>query len=363
MQDAITAGSTFRSLQATSIRRLTSRAWLAASFMVMAAVAVRAETLVLTGDFGHQPAVVRDLPEGSVVDARSGLFRVANSGTPVPSAEAPCDGLDQPVNHYPLQIRDSPSVTLLGGLFSGEVPLTSDWESTYCNSAGIVVRDSPGATVEGVRMRRVWDAIRIGEASSGVHLRGSWISEVRDDCIENDYLIGGLVEDTLLDGCFAGLSMRPPNGKKRTPDGGPFVLRDVLMRMQGYSYKGEIQEGPPFKADEDLADIEIHDSILVMGSRDTVSQLRLKIGWTRIGNCSGNLLLWTADTPWPKKFAPPPACFEIVEGEEARAILERSRKNWIDCHPLIQRFADDPASDAAACDREAFGGVSMRPVR
>ena len=329
---------------------------------MLASVAARAETVVLTGDLGYSPQVIRDLPEGSQVDARSALFHLANSGTLNPSADTPCDGGDLPVNRYPLQIRDSPGVTLLGGLYSGEVPLSSDWESTYCNSTGVLLRDSLDAIFAGLRMRRVWDAIRITEGSGGFQLRGSWISEVRDDCIENDYLNGGLVEDTLLDGCFSGLSMRPPGDVDRSPAGGPFVLRGVLMRMQTYPYKAQLQEGPPFKADEALAEIEVHDSILVMGNRDTVSQLRLAIGWTRIGECSGNLLLWTAETPYPKKFARPPGCFRLVEGAAARALWQEARRNWIDCHPLIQRFEDDPVSIPSACDPGAFGGLSVQPA-
>ena len=341
-------------------RRVPRPAVLIFSVLVMAAVAARAETVFLTGDLGYGPQVVKKLPAGSQVDARSALFRVANSGTLHPSADRPCDSSELPVNRYPLQIRDSPAVTLLGGLFSGQVPLLSDWQNTYCNSTGVLLRDSFGAIFEGLRMRRVWDAIRITEGSSGFQLRGSWISEVRDDCIENDYLNGGLVEDTLLDGCFSGLSMRPPEGEERSAAGGPFVLRGVLMRMQGYPYKAQIQEGPPFKVDETLAEIEVYDSILVMGNRDTVSQLRLTIGWTRIGQCSGNLLLWIAETPWPKKFARPPDCFRLVEGPEARALWQEARRNWIDCHPLIQRFDDDPASVPSACDPGAFGGLSAQ---
>lgn len=349
-----------RATVACRARRAARTASLIFSVLMMAAVAARGETVFLTGDLGYGPQVVKKLPAGSQVDARSALFRVANSGTLHPSAETPCDSSELPVNRYPLQIRDSPAVTLLGGLFSGQVPLLSDWQNTYCNSTGVLLRDSFGAIFEGLRMRRVWDAIRITEGSSGFHLRGSWISEVRDDCIENDYLNGGLVEDTLLDGCFSGLSMRPPEGEERSAAGGPFVLRGVLMRMQGYPYKEQIQEGPPFKVDETHAEIEIYDSILVMGNRDTVSQLRLTIGWTRIGQCSGNLLLWIAETPWPKKFARPPECFLLVEGPEARALWLEARRNWIDCHPLIQRFEDDPASEPSACDPNAFGGLSAQ---
>ena len=302
---------------------------------LVAPAAARADTVNLAGDLGFEPQTIKDLPPKSEVDARTAVFHVANSGNPLPTAQISCETGELPVNRYPLQIRDSPEVTLLGGLFSGEVPLLSEWQDTYCNSAGVLLRDSVGGTFDGLRLRRVWDAIRITERSSGFQLRGSWISEVRDDCIENDYMSGGLVEDTLFDGCFSGLSMRPPEGEERSPEGGPLVLRGVLLRMQPYPYKEQVQEGPPFKLDETKAEIEVYDSILAMGDRNPVSQLRLTIGWSRIGKCSGNLLLWTADTPWPKKFTMPPDCFRIVVGEEARAMLQEARRNWIDCHPLI----------------------------
>lgn len=323
---------------------------------LIATPAVQFDTVKLTGDLGFEPQVVKDLKEGSRVDARKAVFHVANSANPLPTARSPCEVGDLPVNRYPLQIRESPEVTLLGGLFSGSVPQLSEWQDTYCNSAGVVLRNSAYGLFVGLRLRRVWDAVRITENSSGFQLRGSWISEVRDDCIENDYINGGLVEDTLFDGCFSGLSMRPPEGEDRLPDGGPFVLSHVLMRMQPYPYKEQVQEGPPFKLDGITAEIEIHDSILAMGDRSPVSQMRLEIGWSRIGDCSGNLLLWTADTPWPADFAMPPQCFRIVVGAEARAIWQEARRNWIDCHPKIQRFEDDRVSNKAACDPDGFGG-------
>ncbi|MDZ4096454.1 MAG: hypothetical protein U1D35_16270 [Paracoccaceae bacterium] len=262
------------------------------------------------------------------------------------------------INRYPLQIIKSPGVTLQGGLYAGEVPLGSEWKSTYCNSAGTVLRGSPGAVVEDLRMRRVWDAVRLSEASGGFLLRGSWMSEVRDDCIENDYLNGGVIEDLLLDGCFSGLSMRPPKGEARSPNGGAVVLKGVLMRMQSYLYKDRLQQGPPFKVEEAGTRIEVYDSVIVMDNPEIVSKTRLSIGWSRIGQCSGNLLLWTSDTPWPEDFARPPACFRLMEGAQARAVWQLARKNWIDCHPRIARFAEDQASTPETCDFAAYGGHS-----
>lgn len=315
-----------------------------------------AETLVLTGDLGHEAQVLQGLAQGAVIDARSALFRVANSGQSAPTSALPCDSGDLVVNPYPLQIRNSADVTVLGGVFAGEVPQTSDWQDTYCNSAAIDVRDGPGVTVEAVRMRRLWDALRFSKDSNRFVLRGSWISETRDDCIENDYLNAGRIEDMLLDGCFAGLSMRPPKGEDRTAAGDAVVLRGVLMRMQGYLYKGEQHEAPPFKVIEAAPRIAIHDSILAMGDAETLSKARVAIGWAQIGECSDNLLLWTSDAPWPEDLAPPPACFQVVKGAEARAIWQQARQNWINCHPDIQRFPEDPLAVAAQCNPDAYGG-------
>lgn len=322
--------------------------------MAIATAAAGTEVLRLTGDFGYAPQVVKNLPHGSEVDLRSAVFRVANSRSRNPTAEANCDSGTLPVNPYPLQVRASANVTLTGGKFAGEVPLASDWESTYCNSAGIALRDSPGAVVEGLRMRHVWDAFRVSENTEGFVLRRSWISDVRDDCIENDYLNGGTIEDVLLDGCFSGLSTRPPKGETRSTGGAPVVLRGVLMRMQSYIYKGQSEQGLPFKADAEGPGIEIYDSVVALDGPNIVSTSRLSIGWTQIGNCRGNVLLWMADTPWPKDFERPPACFRIIEGAQARLFWQEARRNWIDCHPDVRRFAGDDESNTSSCDPTAY---------
>jgi hypothetical protein len=303
--------------------------------------------------------VIENLREPTVVDAASALFRVANSGQEHPTAAATCKTGTLPVNPYPLQVRDSPATVVSGGRFAGEVPLDSDWEDTYCNSAAVMVRGSPDVVVEGLRMRRLWDAVRWSEGSPGFVLRGSWISEVRDDCVENDFLYGGLIEDVLLDGCFSGLSTRPPKERSRVPSESPVVLRGVLMRMQSYLYKGRLREGPPFKADADGPRIDVHDSIIVMGNPDNVSGRRVSIGWEMIGDCSGNLLLWTADTPWPEEFGRPPECFQLIEGAAARERWAAARQGWIDCHPDLVRFQDDDAPGVSGCPGSAPVGSSF----
>ena len=65
------------------------------------------------------------------------------------------------------------------------------------------------------------------------------LSRIHDDCIENDYMHNGLVEDSLLDGCYVAFSARNSDGT----DGhlNTETIRSSLVRLQPMPtvYKGD----------------------------------------------------------------------------------------------------------------------------
>lgn len=331
-----------------------------ASIIGSATLGGTSETSRLSGDFGYGSVVIRNITAGSLIDANLAKFHVANSANPDLTANASCDSGDRPVNPYPLTVQDSPAVTLRGGLFDGEISLTTDWEHAYCNSAAVTIRDSPDVVVEAIRARQVWDGIRFSGGSKQFALRRSWISVARDDCVENDFLNAGLIEDVLFDGCFSGVSVRPPDNAVRVAADAALVFNGVLMRMQSFLYKTRIRQGFPIKADAAAQPIQIHDSVIAMDNSNSVSKKSRTIAWQKISECSGNLLLWMSDEPWPTSFERPPECFRLIQGEPARARWQRVRKNWIDCHPSMRRFGDDPVSNRPECDPKEYGGFSQR---
>lgn len=335
-----------------------------AVFLTFVATA-RAETLVLDGEHGYGEVIAKDLEAGSLIDARAARFRVANSKNTDPSADSDCKNGPLPTNRYPLRVYRSPSAVLIGAMFDGEVPLLSDWQYSYCNSAAVSIFDSSNVTIEGVRIRRAWDAVRFSGNSPLFVLQTSWFSDIRDDCLEDDFLKGGLIKDVLFDGCFSGISLREPTG--RATDGEPtsratvgsgqlLTLAGALIRVKPYLYKGEMKTGGPIKASETSPQLHVHDSVFVMDGGDILSRSQLEAGWDRISDCRNNMFLWTSDTPWPNDLAKPPSCFRFVQGEQARFLWEAVRKNWINCHALIGRFSDDTVADALACDRLFYGG-------
>lgn len=340
--------------------RIASRRLAGAALAAGVAVAsiADAEVMTLGGDYGYEGFVARGLEPGSLIDARGAAFRLANSKNISPTEAADCEKGPLPVNPYPLRIYDTPGAVLIGGRFDGEVPQASDWVSTYCNSAAVGVWNSPNASVEGLRARRVWDAVRFSRDSAFFRLRDVWLSDVRDDCLENDDLKSGLIQDVLFDGCFAGISVKRPAEEASDGAGETLTLTGVLMRLQAYPYKGGTKHGALIKADDASPELAVYDSVFAITDAAAVSPQQLAAGWEKIGECRNNLLLWISAAPLPDVLDQVPDCFRIVRGAQASDLWVRARQNWINCHFSIVRFADDSASDPLDCIPSAHGGRS-----
>jgi len=297
--------------------------------------------VVLRGEYGYEQQSVRDLQAGATVDARNATFTVANSRNSDPSAIMGCDAGALPINRYPLVIRNCPNVHFVGGRFNGEVPLTSDWQDTYCNSAALLVRDgSTNATIEGVRARRCWDGIRFAERADGFLLKGCWLSEIRDDAVENDYLLSGTIDDCLFDGCFSGISLDPASNER---DGTQEIVRidGTLIRMHAYLAKGDITHQAPVKASDMSPSLRIVGSIFALASANMRGFRRLERTWKRTIESRDNLLLWLPDEPIPSALPLPPSGFRVLTGSDARAHWDKAHLQWITAHQDVARFSDE----------------------
>src|SRR5262249_14710604 len=113
-----------------------------------------------------------------------------------------------PGNLYPLDLAGLDGVIVQGGSVQGQYDRTLTWDQMHTmNNAGIDFSNA-GLTVDGLRLDNVTDGIR-PKSGDNFTVRNVWGTYLRDDCIENDHLQGGLVDDTLFDGCYEGFSARP----------------------------------------------------------------------------------------------------------------------------------------------------------
>ncbi|QND66582.1 hypothetical protein HB777_23460 [Mesorhizobium loti] len=296
---------------------------------------------VLAGEYGFEQQSIRNLQPGATINARNAAFTVANSRNSDPSAAMGCDEGTLPVNRYPVVIRNCPGVRFIGGRFDGQVPLTSDWRDTYCNSAALLIRDgTTNATIEGVRVRRCWDAIRIGEQADGFRLKGCWLSETRDDAVENDYLLSGTIEDCLFDECFSGLSVDPAKNER---DGTQQTVRidGSLIHMHAFLSKGEVTHQAPIKAVDQSPRLRITGSVFALAAANMRGFRRLERTWRLTIESRDNVLLWLPDEPIPSALPLPPSGFKLLTGANARAYWNKARLQWVAAHQDVARFSDE----------------------
>jgi hypothetical protein len=303
--------------------------------------------------------VTRPAGVSAVIDARRAVFTVANSRNATPTAAMNCDRGTVPVNRYPLVIEQVGRAAIVGGLFLSRVPQASEWQATYCNSAAITFQNSGDGIIDGVRIGGAWDAIRVGRASPGLVITNSWISQARDDAVENDFLQPLTLRDTLIDGAFQGISVKPRKGNDLPDASGQLVnLSAVMLRLTEYRYKDGRRFGALLKSDLRAPRVRMVNSVVAVDYQGGQSYPQFwQTGWAKLTDPSNNLFLWLSDAPAPD-FVRPPGGFRMLRGQAARDAWTRARTNWIDCHPKLARLPSDPRSDPARCVPGTWGGFS-----
>ena len=160
----------------------------------------------MTGDQPDQLRLSRP-PSALTVDSREATFTGYPSSTDYPISlgkGAPARGL-----------------CMVGGVVRGSQPRELSWDEMKARFDGAAARVAGNEwyVVDGLRVDNVEDGIdprgtedRYPKDGDGFILRNLYFQYIRDDCVENDDIAGGLVEDSLFDGCYTGISERPTSG-------------------------------------------------------------------------------------------------------------------------------------------------------
>ena len=303
-------------------------------------------------DHGLSPFIHDQASDGrrKLIDFRGAVFQVANSATDFPTRARPCWKQKRGTNPYPIQIMRDDHVAILGGLVLGRVPQTSDWRDTYCNSAAVILKGASGAELNGMRIAGAWDGVRASQGSPNLVIRNVWMSDIRDDAFENDYLLPARVENSLLDGVFTAVSMKSGKGFGRR-SGSQVAVSDSLVRLKEYPYKGERKYGSLSKNSENSPGLQLKNSVVAVDfAGGSTWNAYWQHTWSTLSpRSSGNTFLWLSDLPIPQSFPMPPASFQVRTGQAARQTWARAKLDWINCHPALDRRKADPVSRPVDC--------------
>jgi hypothetical protein len=116
---------------------------------------------------------------------------------------------------------------------------TTPWD-TYHSTAGVYQFGGPNSIFEDWYVENYGDAIRTGDGgtSSTDTLAENWIIRrahavnIHDDCIENDRLWTGLVEESLFEGCYVFYSNRQDGVNVQGANQRPVTFRNVIVWLK-----------------------------------------------------------------------------------------------------------------------------------
>lgn len=208
--------------------------------------------------------------------------------------------------------RTEPSgLCLVGGYVEGTQSRSLDWMYLKKKPGGgdkapVYLATSGSATVNGLRIENMMNGLR--PKKDGVTLRNAYYEYIRDDCFEGDDLTTMLIEDSLFDGCYTGISRQPGDNSPlydQGKDRSVLTLDRVLVRMQrmpgGYKKSPSMNTwGRVFKVASIAGPIVVRDSIFYTppaGKKGTegfdwppqVTAKNVTVVWTGSGAYPGDL--------------------------------------------------------------------------
>ncbi|MCA9582106.1 MAG: hypothetical protein KC416_09965 [Myxococcales bacterium] len=242
---------------------------------------------------------------------------------------------------YPVDLRGNDHVCWAGGRIVGTNPTDAGWRETYSvsNGAGIILGgDLSHVVIDGLRAHNVWDGIR--PRSPDFLIKDVWLSHTRDDCVENDFLHGGTVDDSLFDGCYVAFSARH-DGTSTGPSDQIWTIQNSLIRLEPmakphrYEVYGTPGHGMFFKwmetgnPDSPSPRLRLVGNVFMMeqAAASPASQMGVP---ANVMECRDNILVWLGEGDFPGDLR---GCFTVTRD---RKVWDRARENWIARHPRLQ---------------------------
>jgi hypothetical protein len=254
------------------------------------------------------------------------------------------------------QVTPPRDVCVVGGVVKGAIPLEWGWSATHSfGGEGYRTTASGLTAVDGARIHNVEDGWKPRESQTpkdvGTYpntgtfrMRDTYMTGIRDDCIEDDEFVPGEVEDSLFDGVWTFLSEQ--NQTRNDPQTiGPSEdasIRVTRVYVRLFVTNGsEAGGGKWFKWQGRGArnhSLVITDSVFAVHKKP-------RLGWQSLDIPPGTIWKGTNHILWlgtPGEYGGPrPPEVTYVEGQAAKDKWNQVRSAWLKAHCFEPRPTDD----------------------
>jgi hypothetical protein len=258
------------------------------------------------------------------------------------------------------QDRPPKSIRIIGGVVGSAIPNEWGWFLSHAFSgAGFYTVASGLQSIEGARVHNVEDGwhpretpgfkIRAYPNTGRFLMRGCYMTQIRDDCIENDEFLPGDIEDSLFDGVwtlFSEQNERQSGVMRKVvttigPNENPNInLTRVLVRCTS-TCGNEPKPGRWFKLigrESPVHRFTITDCVFAADAEP-------RSGWRGLGFPKDatfrgtNYVLWLGK---PGEYhGEIPANIKFLEGQRAKEKWNEVRNQWLVAHGYDPRGPDD----------------------
>ena len=258
---------------------MTARSWLRRFRFPLAAVAVAvlvaatAAIVLVPREPPPLPGATDCLgPDRTNVPTPRGSFTTGFAPQPVDDTTlVATDSSWRPdLSTYPINIDGGAArLCWLDGAVYGSIPPSMTWEEAHeYNQPCLRIVATEWLVVDGLRCDNTDDGLRPREVETGAHdlamlIRGTYLTEIHDDCLENDGIIGGVLQDNLWDGCNTGISERPSDeqGSFEQPADERLVLDRMMIGLRISPHEEGPGENALFKWSDSANDVVIRCSM------------------------------------------------------------------------------------------------------
>ena len=201
----------------------------------------------------------------------------------------------QPASSYPFSFgtgHDNADAAARTCMIGGELldqfgdPPPLDWRTWHddYNAACVKVAAVDWMQVQGHVCRGIQDGFRMQENAVNANntrflIEDSYVGNVGDDCIENDYTTEGVILDSLFDGCHTAFSERPSGDRCwETPPGEQLVVDHSLFRLRPMQLEEGFGYGRLFKWPTHCGSMNVANQPVIKCSTFLVPDFRLDDG-------------------------------------------------------------------------------------